>query len=49
MVIVLVLAVPLLHVDGVTVMLPLLDPTVTFTEFVPCPLLIVQPDGTAHV
>ncbi len=45
-----VLAVPLPHVfDGVTETFPALDPTVTAIEFVPWPVVIDQPEGTAHV
>jgi len=45
-----VFGVPLPQVlDGVTVILPLLDPKVTLMLRVPWPELIVVPDGTVHV
>jgi hypothetical protein len=35
--------------DGVTVIFPDMAPTVTVTEFVFCPAVIVQSAGNAHV
>ena len=47
-----VLAVPLPHIlDGVTCTFPAAADAVTFTvtEFVPCPAVILQPEGNDHV
>ena len=35
--------------DGTTVTFPLFPPTVTVMEFVPCPEVITEPDGTVQV
>ena len=34
---------------AVTEIIPLVDPAVTLIEFVPCPELIVDPEGTVQV
>ncbi len=38
-----------LALEGVTCTLPAVEPQVTTIEVVPCPLVIVAPDGTLHV
>ena len=45
-----VLAVPLPHIlDGVTCTFPAVADAVMVTEFVPCPAVILQPEGNDHV